>query len=286
MIYLRTLLGSNNLDFSISCLKSCIDNCAQETILEVFEDGTLTGKHHEYIISKIPNAAIIYRSERDEDLNKLLQAYPESASFRKHNIFGHKLYDVMLYKPRSFFYIDSDILFYRKFSFPQTGNSPFFMMDAENAYCFSNKEMYALKDKILPRINAGFYYFPVSFFKLEAIENILCNYFKPEMYGHSWAEQSVWGFLARTNQSTCYFNNAQILMASPIIRVNKHLTAIHFSKPYRIKINSVKQKINKLDFNETHLTIGLIPAENHVAFISFLLRKYYNKLLRKLTFIS
>ena len=164
MIYLRTLLGKKNLDFSISCLKSCIDNCEQQTILEIFEDGSLNKELEDYIKGKISNVIVVYKHERDKILDDLLKGYPESVIFRKQNIFGFKLYDVMLYDPKPFFYIDSDIIFYRKFSFPKQGSNPIFMMDAENAYSFSDKQVYGLREKILPRINAGFFYFPFNCF--------------------------------------------------------------------------------------------------------------------------
>lgn len=286
MIVLRTLLGKNNLDFSISCLKSCIDNCEQETVLEIFEDGSITKELGQSITGKIPNAVIVYKSDRDKLIEPLLHRYPQSGLFRKQNVFGLKLYDVMLYEPKPFYYIDSDIIFFRSFSFPPPGESPVFMMDADNAYTYSDKEIFVFSNKILPRINAGFYYFPVSLFKIAVVENILNHSLLSANYGHSWAEQTLWSLIASASGIVYYFNNKQIVMASPVIRITKELVAIHFSKPYRHKIEAIQKNINKNQLNRTDGEISLIPAPGNIMFIPYLFRKYTNKILRKLTRIS
>ena len=286
MVYLRTLLGKNNLDFSINCLKSCIDNCEQETILEIFEDGSITKELEQYITNRIPNAVIVYKHKRDKILDSLLQGYPRSILFRKQNILADKVFDIILYEPKTFFYLDTDIIFFKKFSFPEMNRDPVFMIDSETAYSFSNREVYNIRNSIFPRINSGLFYFPYSLFKVDIVEDFLERNLRKEMYPHHWAEQTIFGFLVFINKPAFCFNNKEIVMASPIINISKHTIAIHFSRPYRKSIPPIKQRINRLMLNEPAVKISLIPLNNSISFLPYLFRKYSNKILRKLTRIS
>lgn len=283
MVYLRTLLGAKNLDFSIKCLKSCIENCLQNTTLQIFEDGSITEQLADHIKEQIPNSEIIYAVQRDKLLKDKLQSYPQCYVFRNSNLYGYKFFDVMLYDTTSFFYIDSDIFFFKKFNFPETGNSPVFMKDSENSYCFSNKKIKLIKSKLLKKINAGFYYFPFTKFNLSKIEKILTNNYSKETYSHPWSEQTLWSILSCYTQPVFYFNPEQIVMASPLIKINKNLIAIHFSRPYRTKVNLIKKRIKRKNYSDGEKKIQLIKCKSDFSYSSFLIEKYFNKFLRRIT---
>ena len=279
MITLRTLLGKNNLDFSLTCLKTCIDNCTQETTLEVFEDGSLTDETITQIQRRRPQAVVKKKIERDSVMHGILKSYPLCNAFRNANVFGFKLFDTILYEPKPFFYLDSDIIFYRKFIFPERIQHPVFMMDAESAYCFNKKQIYVNRQQLLPKINAGFYYFPSKDYDLQLTETLIQTHYHKNIYGHSWAEQTLFAFIAAKNNAA-YFNPKQVLMASPIIKPGKDIIAIHYSKPYRSKITKTGRKIQSLQLAQNPVEITLVPAKKNLRFFNYLVEKYKYKVFR------
>lgn len=253
----------------------------QEMHLEIYEDGSLTTEAVNYIQAEIPNSVIKFKADRDNVINQVLNKYPCSKLFRQSNIFGYKLFDVMLYETKPFFYIDSDIVFYRRFFFPKFGDNPVFMMDAESSYCFPNSKIYLLSKSLLPKINAGFYYFPPSLFCIEIIEDLLSKNYNGKIYAHHWSEQTLWSMLAAMHQPAYYFNSNQVVMASPQMHLNKNLIAIHFSRPYRSAIKKINKKIDSIGLDNQHQYIELDEI-GKFSFIEFYFSKYYNKAKRKL----
>jgi len=75
-------------------------------------------------------------------------------------------------------------------------------------------------------------------------------------------------------------------MSSPLIKPGKDIIAIHYSRPYRKKINAVKHKVNKVMERDSSIEISVLPLSKNITFGSYLFIRYRNKILRKLTRIS
>lgn len=281
MITCRILLGYSNLDFSISCLQSCVENSLDPIQLEIFEDGSLSLEDIALLEAKLPNVTIYHKNDRDKVLEEKLGPYPKCKQMRDMNVFGYKLFDIMLYEPKNFFYLDTDIIFYRKFRFPKFGD-PIFMKDAGNCYCFSDFMMFRLQHLLYPKINAGFFHFPPELFDLDFIENILNKYYTPVLMDHAWAEQTMWSFLARSMEEVYYFNEKHVVMPSNDIAITSDLVAIHFVRAFRDRIGNVDSYIKVNPLKQEVTTIGITKIASSLNIFSYILLKYGNRIQRKL----
>ena len=66
----KTLLGTKNLDFSLTCLQSFINNSADEIHLQIFEDGSLTEKDIDRLLTTLKGSTVIKKSDRDSVINE------------------------------------------------------------------------------------------------------------------------------------------------------------------------------------------------------------------------
>lgn len=241
----RTLLGSGNMDFSIECLKSMLDNSYDNIRLQIFEDGSLQPDDIQKLESSLPDSTVVTRKSREESVMQQLADYPYCRQLRESNVFGFKLFDTMLYDDAEFFYLDTDIYFLKPFAFPQFGPNPVFMRDAINGYYFKQHQFLKISAPVMPLINAGFYYFPRRLFKLSIVENLLEKYFTPENMSHMWAEQTLWAFLGAEVKDAYYFNPQQVVLAKHRLKLNDKTIAVHLVSIARRNFEAVKSLAKK-----------------------------------------
>lgn len=282
MITCRTLLGHRKLDFSINCLKSCVRMSIDPVVIEIFEDGSLTEDDVKFISLELPDSKIFFKKDRDVVMKKLLAQHPHCLKMRKLNVFGSKLFDIMVYQPKNFYYLDTDIIFYRRFKFPAFMGYPIFMKDAGNGYCFSDLMILKTHKYLIPQLNAGFSHYPPELFSLDFIENILIKYYTPTTMHHSWAEQTMWSFLASSQEEVHYFHEKHVVMPYSDIPITPELVAIHFVSVFRNRIPQVKAYIDKNPLPKEDITISTKRIEQHLSIISYFYLKYRSKFARKL----
>jgi hypothetical protein len=238
----KTLLGHNNLDFSIECLQSFLHYAEDEIYLEIFEDGSITQADEERLLSALKNSIVIKKKERDAKLDTLLAAYPACKAYRYITNFALKLFDIMLFNQENVLYIDSDIYFLKKFKLPEFGNTPVFMFDNQNAYSFSPVDLLKIRIPIFPNVNTGLFYFPQQLFDLDFLEQLLQN--KAVMNGlkryMNWSEQTIWSFLAAHAKSAAYFDNRQVIMADFALITDEETVAIHLVYYFRTHIKQLR----------------------------------------------
>ena len=217
----KTLLGHSGLEFSITCLKSFINNAKQEIHLQIFEDGTLTPADRQQLLAKLPNSNIIDKNVRDQQVAEKLNNYPSCLYYRNSTGYAQKLFDIMLYDDADVFYIDSDILFLKKFCLPQFNEIPVFMSDTFNAYSFQPWDFIRIKFPIFPYVNSGFFYFPQKMYDLDFIEQLLNDTVIRNGFINKipWLEQTLWAFLTAKSKSFYYFDYNQIMMAQQIMKI-------------------------------------------------------------------
>ncbi|WP_419803155.1 hypothetical protein [Mucilaginibacter sp.] len=290
MINCKTLLGHKGLDFSISCLKTFIENSENEIHLQIFEDGTLSNEDKLLLKTSLKGSSVIDKADIDKQVEEKLSNYPACLAYRNSTIYGIKLFDIMLYKDEDTFYIDSDIYFIKNFTLPKFANLPIFMSDTFNAYSFQPLEFIQIKFPIYPYINSGFFYFPKELYNLNYIEELLNkpvikNAFKnalaKKLY---WSEQTIWAFLSGKSKAICYFNNNQIMMAQQVMKypiqdnITSETIAIHLVSSLRTNIYNVlerdfSQKSKSTNFNHIELEYN----ENHLSKLGFLIDRLQKK---------
>ena len=269
IIYCKTLLGSKNLEFSIACLKSFVDNSYDEIRLKIFEDGSLTETDSERLLSVFQTSEIIWRKDREPIILDKLSGYPNCLNYRKSSIYAHKLFDVALLDSEDVFFIDSDVFFISKFKLPKFNEYPIFMKDKRNAYSFGAKEFLTINDPIYPRFNSGLFYFPQKAFNLSLFDKLLGD---PNVTSHKtrkvWLEQTLWAFCAAISEKLYYFNPSQVVLARKETEVSDKTVAIHFVSTHRAQFEKFKD-VN-IDQNSSFKEMTLTRIEKPLSNKEFL----------------
>lgn len=263
----KTLLGHKNLDFSIECLRTFVDNCSDEVHLQFFEDGTIDDSDKIKLLSNFKNSTIISKEDRDQKINYKLQEFPLSLSYRNNVIYAQKIFDVMLYENEDLLFIDSDVFFLKKFTLPCFGLTPVFMTDVENAYSFHPLDFLKINIPIFPRINTGFFYFPKEIFNLPFIEGLLSDEVIKKGFTNRipWLEQTIWSFLAAKENTVSYFNKSQVIIAEKELKVSADTIAVHLVSTYRNHFSKLKAQCER---SREVLTFAQIELENKRKFLN------------------
>ena len=281
IIHFKTLLGHNNLDFSIECLQSFINHSCDEIHLEIFEDGSITKADEEKLLSGLKNSVVIKKKERDLKLEPLLTDYPACKQYRNSTNYAQKIFDMMLYDDQDVLYIDSDIYFLKKFVLPDFDEMPVFMADTQNAYSFTPVDFLKINIPVFPNVNTGIFYFPKNLFNLGFIEQLLNDEVigKGVKKGIPWLEQTIWSFLAAKSRSISYFDCKQIIMADFALKTNEETVAIHLVYYFRTHINQLRLLPLPTDEN----ACCAIKMNIHSAYLNkmdFAIEKIFRKMKR------
>jgi len=283
VIQCKTLLGSKNLDFSIACLQSFIQNSYDEVHLQIFEDGSIDEQHENKLLRALPNSTIVKKAIRNEVIEDKLAAYPNCLKFRNENVLAQKLFDIALFKEEDIFFIDSDIYFLKKFKLPAIDKDPVFIYDTQNAYSFHPANFLNVPYKIFPSINTGFFYFPYKLFNVVLLEEILSN--KNVGQGFTkykvWAEQTLWAFLSAPSQQINYFDPAQIAMARKQLLFDEHTVAIHLVSSYRYHYKELSETTQQT--GSVYTDVKLLSTQKHLSKVNFLIERVNKIIGRYLT---
>ncbi|RYE33300.1 MAG: hypothetical protein EOP42_08455 [Sphingobacteriaceae bacterium] len=241
-VHCKTLLGHNNLDFSIECLQSFLHHSCDDILLEIFEDGSITAADEAKLLSSLKNSVIIRKTERDKKLDLLLADYPACRAYRNSTNFAQKLFDITLHDDNDVLYIDSDIYFLKRFKLPPLDEMPVFMFDNQNAYSFSPLDLMKMNISVFPNVNTGFFYFPKNLFDLNFIEQLLEDEVINQSFKRlmNWSEQTIWSLLAAKSRSISFFNCKQVIMADFALHTDENTVAIHLVYYFRTHIKQLR----------------------------------------------
>ncbi|MCE7067143.1 hypothetical protein [Dyadobacter sp. CY326] len=272
----KTLLGQRGLDFSIACLQSFVQQAEDIIMLEIYEDGSITGADEQKLLTALPGSTIVRKSVRTPIIEQKLQAYTLCKKFREENVLAQKLFDVSLYNDDDIFFIDSDIFFFQPYKLPNFNGTPTFMYDTQNAISFNPVNFFKFKHTLFPKINTGIIYFPRQAFDLDFLENLL----KDPAFSNGlaifkvWAEQTLWAVLASAGNRVNYFNPNQIIMATDHTLVNHNTIAVHFVSSYRQQYDSLKDFKPAASNGHTPVTLSNAAKPlNRIAFFTERLAK-------------
>jgi len=283
MIHVRILLGAKNLSFSLSCLTSFVTYCKNKYTLYVHEDGSLTDELRAQICEALGPIHFISPQQADELINPLLAEYPGCQAIRNDTFMFKKYFDSLLLTPPQapLLILDSDILFFRPFKFPD-------LKDTKSVYFVkANYSTYALYPwhlkpignlKIKEYLCAGFIYTRNTAAELPFIENWLqsnsIQLAKKRKPSHLF-EQTSWALSKSNFGEPHHFDSAQLMNASAKIDINPDkLVGIHFVGTYRYQFE--KYKGLKLSQNTVELKANLAKNLSPFNFILQRLKARYS----------
>lgn len=268
-------------------MKSFVQHSEQEIQLEIFEDGTLTQDNKKQLLSAFPTCILIDKTARDQVITNKLANYPRCLNYRNNTGYAQKLFDIVLFDEQDVFYIDSDILFLKKFKLPQFAEAPIFMSDTFNAYSFTPQEFLKIGFPIFPYINSGIFYYPQKLYNLDFIEQLLND--KIIINGLikkiPWLEQTLWAFLLARSKNIFYFDHNQIMMAQQVMKipVNDNITnetiAVHLVSSLRGHVfpELTKTNAHTVDDSADFKRIKLEASKGYLSNLSFAIDRIKKK---------
>ncbi len=118
-VLVQSLLGKNQIDFYLRCLKSLIENCRDPIELHLHSDGSLSEENKEEILCVFENQRVSLSTFSDSLEKTLdeLHGKPNCQRFRKESIWGIEFFDPLFAQTENeySFYLDADILFFKPF---------------------------------------------------------------------------------------------------------------------------------------------------------------------------
>ncbi|HYW20440.1 MAG TPA: hypothetical protein VE956_14245 [Nodularia sp. (in: cyanobacteria)] len=158
----------------------------------IINDGTLSEESKEQIASM----GFILAPEIDVNavVNFSLSNYPAIRELRQKCIFFKKLIDISLFfTDKKILYLDSDVVFTRRFILPGDAPSLLFCIDEIPGYAGSWQV--PLRYPIVTGFNAGFIYFDPAILDLNYLDYIAHHYLL-KTKNIFWLEQTCWALLA------------------------------------------------------------------------------------------
>jgi hypothetical protein len=240
-LIVHTLLGTKQVDLAIRCMSSLHRTSVEELHFVLHEDGSLTPDDMARLRDSFPIKSIITRKEADERVLPMLKDYKHCHEFRVNQIFGLKLFDIVLLGPPEVYYCDTDILFLA----PHRGLFSKALVDADFAFSQDVRNAYTLLPwHIKPftdiglhsHVNAGLFSCRKASFDLAFMDHFFATFGRNHFFQHrmgGWTEQTAWAAMGTRGRSVAY-DRRQICLADATFRYDpKETMAIHFVSPQR-----------------------------------------------------
>lgn len=236
-----TLVGTRQIESSIRCLKSLVRRSDLPIGFRIHCDGSLTSADRELLAAELPVRRFVTRAEADALAVPALAGYPRLRRLRERRVLALKLVDVLLTETtRRLFYVDSDVLFLRPFSFAAEqlrGDLAVFFPDRQSAYSLRSTGLLTGDLPDLPaRVNTGLFSVPV-----ERVDFAVAERFLERWKGRSapWIEQTCWALCAGVRR-TSLFHPRQMAIPSGPARRDSGRVALHF-------VSSVRGRLPEFD---------------------------------------
>lgn len=257
--------------------------CTSKIRFRIHDDGSLIGEDHDRLLLH-SDVEIVTRQESDDCMEPILRNFPACRNLRKVLPYALKLLDTILLSPTdNYAYIDSDVLFLRRFHNPFCAESyaskAVFMRDRENSYCVRSWTC-ALNRRIrLPnRLNAGLIVFHRSMFDLDLIEWFLSNPATNAI--PSMREQTTWAILGK--RVGCeMFDESQVRVMREK-EPDEELIVGHFTAKTRFMLPEYVKRSLQADPNATPATLRTKPCGTCSAtqIVGYEIRRAWQKLFR------
>lgn len=259
-IEVQTLLGERDINTGLRCLRSLSDCTIAPTRIVVHDDGTLSKASMDRLSEAVPSIEVIQRTDADEIAAEMLRSHPRCFRFRKSNVFGLKLFDVMFPRFGDIIrYVDSDVFFFRRFrglfEIPERKDAVFLK---DNQCQISIRGIRAVLHRLnfVGFLNAGLSTVRRAIFDLDRLEHLFSIPSSPVL--RHFAEQTAWAFLCNSLR-TVFWSTDQIRLADANTVRTPETVAIHYVSTYRSQLDCVNSSTTALPVVDNFV---LEPATN------------------------
>ena len=229
-----SLVCSSHVRMAIRCLTSFVKAGGVKEMF-VFGDGSLSKKDIN-LINKVPcNINLVRRIDCQNNVPKKIHNYKNALEYREEHAFGIKLVDIPVYLNEDFVYVDTDIMFCRKFNLKNIRRSKIvFMYEDVTSYSVDYFDQFLFSPiGLVKNLNAGFLYVSKDAYKIEKVDAFLGN----ERYkNRDWLiEQTAWAHLAASCTSS-YWSPSQVAIANERGEYSDNVIAVHYISTYRHRL--------------------------------------------------
>ena len=232
---IKTLLCKRDVATGIACLLS-LQKAAQEPVnLVIHEDGSLDDADVAQLLQALPGSVVRRRREGEARVEEALAKYPNCRAFRQKSPLSNKLLDVPIWSEETLQFIDSDIMFFKKFDnmFPAK-KFPIFSQQGGHDQGYSAPLLTLLREAGRPvpsGCNSGLFRFYKKDYDLDYLEWFLGhkNLGRPIP---TMIEQTGWALLFGV-KDVFTFDETQLSCLKSHVRTDEKTIAVHFL--YKLK---------------------------------------------------
>jgi hypothetical protein len=243
----------------------------------IINDGSLSVESQEKLIDmgfNVPSLLSI-----NEQVNPILENLPAISNLRSRSNLFKKIVDTSIFfHDKRILYVDSDVVFRKRFSLPQDPPPILFCIDDIPGY--GGSWQIPLRYTIANGLNSGFLYFDPSIVDIDYLEHLSHNYLLKSK-NIWWLEQTCWAVLVgktkekgifegedaciisglskrtpseiRDNKTTYFRNSIPISDFKTIESLMGTAAVVHFAGPGKPWIRATYQKIlSEYDHNKTY----------------------------------
>ena len=264
-IVVQSLIGSSQLPFYLSCLRSLITFCQDRIELQLHTDGTLSQKDKDFIHSELTGTMVTITDTSVNTIRVLdyLQGKPNCQKFRKESIWGIEFFDPIYAFPEDpiSFYLDADILFLRPFSGlfdrNQVKGGAVLLNDTQwDSYCFRPWQMLLGKKRpqVVKGVTTG-----LVFWDKTAIDWDYLEWFLGENHLHKipeWIMPTAQAGLANRCEAKTICPR-QITNLYPNAKIHKDTFGVHLLGSFR---KEWMQKLKTREINQTENSPTIAPS--------------------------
>lgn len=232
----------------------------------ILNDGSLTMGSQEKLVSM--GFIVTPDTDVNEAVNSVLSNYPVIREMRKKSNLFKKIIDTSVFFREKILYVDSDVLFKKRFILPNDPPSLLFCIDDVPGY--GGSWQVPLRYPIVNGLNSGFVYFNPNIIDLDYLEYICHNYLIMSK-NIWWLEQTCWAILAariqekgifegrdacvisglnkrtpdeiKLNKTTYFRRNKSISELENIELLIRDAAVVHFAGPGKRWIEPIYEKI-------------------------------------------
>jgi hypothetical protein len=248
-VVVASLICEAHRDLCLQSFRGLLQYSAEPVQLHLFEDGSLTSETAEALRAALPGVRIWYFRDYDGPTRQWLARMPNLRNFRALTPMGLKIFDIPLHMYKEigrFFYIDSDVLYYQRFSWEALRQLPadavLFARDSQMAYSIGWREWLKWRTRLpLPfAANLGFYNYPPQRYNLEYLEWV---YSEPDFWRY-WTviEQLAWAAMSR-GENVYYVDPRQLVQACPGYTMSERTVIVHYPDVYKKKMRQQSDRL-------------------------------------------
>lgn len=248
-VIVASLICEAHRDLCLQSFGGLLRHSAEPVELHLFEDGSLTAETAAALRAALPGVRLWFFRDYNPATLEWLARQPNLRNFRALTPMGLKIFDIPLHMYQAagrFFYIDSDVLYFQRFSWRALGALPpaaaLFARDSQMSYSLGWREWLRWRTRLpLPfAANLGFYNYPRARYDLDYLEWV---YSEPDFWRY-WTviEQLAWAAMSR-GKDVYYVDPRQLVQACPGYTVDARTVIVHYPDVYKKRMRAQADRL-------------------------------------------